>query len=409
MLSAIGVILTLHLWVQKERNFDRGCWGAGETTPIADHSGCRDPRLAQAQPDSLLSIPLAAWGYGMYLFVGALAFGGILANTRTAQWLHLIAETVLGGAVPFCLYLIYIQVFVIRAYCPLCLVSDGLTVGLFILHLIQHRRGFDPVQEETRGLEIGYASGILFVATAMMFGLLLFVDQVGTRRLDRGDSAEQFETMMDRSLPKFIDSARLAEMKPALFDERTKPIEPKQWLQRNTPVLGSADGVTVLVFLDPNCPHCRDTFAVLKKLGQQFGSRIGIYIMPRVLWDFPFMQSLAILVAGEEGKYFDMWELQLERQKKGGLSLEEIEKLFQELGLQQTGVAQHLETARAELTALRERAIEAGINQTPSIYINGRALAANSRDEKRLAILIERAESAALEKRKSAADKAQSR
>jgi hypothetical protein len=45
---------------------------------------------------------------------------------------------------------------------------------------------------------------------------MILVNQVGTRRLDQGETVQQFETMLGKSLPKYIEPARLLEVKPAL-------------------------------------------------------------------------------------------------------------------------------------------------------------------------------------------------
>jgi len=391
LLCVLGAISMLHLWVLKQQNFDHGCWGfSGTSATSLDAGGCRDPKLQQA--DSLLGVPLTVWGYGLYFFVGTMAFAGVFASERVAQWAHLAAEAVLAAALPYCFYLVYFQFVVAKAYCPLCLLSDGLIFSLFTIHVIQHWRGFEEVPISNRGTELGCAAGILFGGTALMFALMLFVDRVGAGRLDQGDYT-QFDAALARSLPKFIDVARLREMKPALFDDTVPRVESSEWISPDTPVLGNANGVKILAFLDPNCPHCRDTFAMLKSLGDRYRSQAGIYILPRVLWDFSLLQSLGLEVAGREGKYWAMWQLQFDRQKRGGLDMADIRSLFKELNVSADHLDERLKSVRPDVVALRSRATAAGINRTPTIFVNGRAVAITSMDERSIGKLIEAARS----------------
>ena len=38
-LSLAGMILAIHLWIQHERNFDKGCWGLGESVTQSNLKG----------------------------------------------------------------------------------------------------------------------------------------------------------------------------------------------------------------------------------------------------------------------------------------------------------------------------------------------------------------------------------
>ncbi len=392
--SLLGMILTLHLWIQKQRDFDHGCWGIGApAAAAAGAGGCRSAELDKVS--KLLGVSVAAWGYGFYFFVAAMAFAKMILPARAASAAHVASEVAVALAFPYSCYLVFYQAVVAKAFCPLCLVSAGFITGLFVLHAVQYWRGkFVTIAEDQRGTEIGYAAGMGFVAMGALAAVLLFVNHVGTRGFDEGSNAKEFTTMVGRSLPQFIEGEKLLEMKPVRFDFNVPALKTDEWITNETPALGTPGKVTVVAFLDPNCPSCKGTFAMIEALAERYRGQAAFYVMSRVLWDYSLLQSQALEVARPAGKYFDLWRLQLDRQKCGGLDQPGIEQLFAELGLETANLRQRLAAVRPALEAQRNRAIAAGINSTPTIFINGLAVENLSRDERSLGRLIERAASA---------------
>ncbi len=393
LFSLLGMVLALHLWVQKERNFDQGCWGVGQPGAVGAASsaqGCTNTELQKAS--ELFGVSVAAWGYAFYFFVGAMALGKVLLPETAARRCHSASEVAVALAFPYSCYLVYVQAFVAQAWCPLCLVSAGLTTALFAIHAYQFGKGgHEPIAEAARPAEIGYAAGMGFVAMGALAALMIIVNQVGTRRFDEGENAKQFTAMVGRSLPTFIEPSRLMEMKPALVNREMAPLRQEEWLAEDTPVAGHREGVKVVAFLDPNCPSCTADFSRLMTLAKQGKERVALSVFSRVLWDYSLLQSQALELARQEGKYFEMWALQFERRKQGGLKLPDIEKLFDELGLSTAGLEERLAAVRPAVVAARDRAKAAGINGTPTIFIEGAAVDNSSRDERSLSKLIEQA------------------
>lgn len=387
LLALLGMLLTLHLWVQKERNFDHGCWGFGATVQTADTGGCNAPALQNVS--QLLGLPLTVWSYGFYLAIGTLALAKLVASEPVAQRCQTLSEIAVGLAFPLCCYLVYFQFVIAKAYCPLCLISSGLVAGLFVIHAIQYKRGHPPpLGEESRKEEIGYASLMGFVAAGVLAGVMIMVDNVGSRRLDQGDYGKQFVAMLGKSLPVYIDAKQLREMRPAMFDAAKAKIVSEDWVSKDTPVLGGHDGAKVIVFLDPNCPHCKFSYALIRKLARESQGGAGFYVQPRVLWDYSLLQTQALGLATEEGKYFEMWQLQFDRQKNGGMGLEDIGALCDELGISRVNLPERLEAQRAKVVTSRDKAGAAGINSTPTIFIDGAAVAGVSMNEQGLKRLI---------------------
>jgi len=385
LVSLLGMVLALHLWVQKARNFDQGCWGAGQVA-VATAEGCQSPALEKV--DSLFGVSTAAWGYLFYLAVASLAFAKVFLRDAAARKAHAASEILVLLAFPYACFLVVYQLFIAHAICPLCMVSSGLIALLFIVHLVCYLRGgYEPISDAERTIEIGYASGVSFMALGLLAGVLVIVNQVGTRSLAEGAGREEFIALLGQTLPTYIDREHLQAMKPARLDFSTAPIQPEEWIHPDTPVLGNPEGVKVIAFLDPNCPGCRHEFATLRSLADRYGDQAAFYVIPRVLWDYSLLQSQALFLAGQEDRYFDMWQLQFDRAKQGGMDLNDLEPLFAELGMNVEQLSPRLATHREKVMALRRQAMEAGINSTP----NGVAVDSRSRDEASLAKLIERA------------------
>lgn len=85
-------------------------------------SGCE---IVQASRYAvLLGLPTPAWGMGLYLAVAILGAVGLSLR----RWLAAFVLAVAGAS--FSAYLTYIELFVLRALCPYCLLSAAVSVVL---------------------------------------------------------------------------------------------------------------------------------------------------------------------------------------------------------------------------------------------------------------------------------------
>jgi len=321
-----------------------------------------------------------------------MAFAQMVLSSHVARVCHTASEIAVAFAFPYTCYLLYYQV-AAKAFCPLCIVSALLVATLFAIHVVKYwRGGFVMTSADQRAHEVGYAAGMSFGAISVLVAVLVFVNHLGTRGFDEGSNAEKFTSMVGRSLPRFIEAAKLQEMKPVGFNVNVPTLRTEDWITSTTPSLGTPGKVNVVAFLDPNCPSCKGEFAMLESAAKRYGGQAAFYIFSRVLWDYSLLPSEALEVARPSGKYFDLWRVQMERQRPGGLDLAAIEKAFNELHLNTANLDQRLAAARPAVKAQRERAIAAGIDGTPTIFIDGLAVDDLSRDERSLGKLIERAD-----------------
>lgn len=84
-----------------------------------------------------LGIPLSAYGMVFYLIIGFLSI--LYIDTRKALIAKMILPVASLGFV-LSVYFIYLQAFVIKAFCIFCLISAGISTILFVLSLVIYKK-----------------------------------------------------------------------------------------------------------------------------------------------------------------------------------------------------------------------------------------------------------------------------
>lgn len=388
-LSLAGMILALHLWVQKSRGFDQGCLGLGKPIPVALGGDCQ--AASELPASHLFGVSNAAWGYAFYFALSLVSFAKIFAAGEWARRLHRFGEGSVIVAAGYSAYLVYVMV-AAGAICVLCLSSAALVMALLGLHgLIRRQGGFTPIAEEVRLREIGFAGIGGFAAAGLLVGVLMFVNRIGTRPIE-GSSKVEFDRAVGRALPQYIDSEKLAEMRACHFDWSEPPLDFEKLLSAETPFIGAPELVPVMVFLDPNCPHCAEYFPHYLQLAEKFKDRVRFTVLPRVLWAQSIPEVAALKLAEGSGKYFELWRILLARQPgpRKGMTTEQIAGIFRELGLDASNLEQRLAAARPAVLAMQKRAAASGIDSAPSIYFATRKVWMQNRSDECMAVLIDR-------------------
>jgi uncharacterized membrane protein len=105
----------------------------GQSVRCTIIAGCSE--VLSSSYATFRGIPLAA--------VGAAAYFSVFSLATLAAFGYRVASTLLNPLVTamflISLWLIYLQAFVIRAFCQFCLLSAAITFGLFLVVLIAHR------------------------------------------------------------------------------------------------------------------------------------------------------------------------------------------------------------------------------------------------------------------------------
>lgn len=142
----------------------------------------------------------------------------------------------------------------------------------------------------------------------------------------------------------------------------------------------SGDGkVSVVEYLDLECPSCRAAFPGVEKLKSEYGDRVTFDVR-----HFPIpshrnaeLAAVAVEAAGAQGKRDEMFKLMFDAQQEWGGQQTSQRAAFvafaQQLGLDMAA----FETALGD-AALRERVLaqrtegsKAGVTGTPTFFVNG--------------------------------------
>ena len=102
----------------------------GEAVPCSIVEGCE--QVLTSSYAEIAGIPLAIFGAAAYFVAFALAILAAFGNGRA--WMLFGVQVVLMTI--FTMWLVYLQAFVIEAFCQFCLLSAGTTLTLFIIYLI---------------------------------------------------------------------------------------------------------------------------------------------------------------------------------------------------------------------------------------------------------------------------------
>jgi uncharacterized membrane protein len=101
-----------------------------EPVPCSILEGCET--VLTSSYAEIGGVPNAAFGAAAYFAAFSLAVLAAYGNRLT--WTLFGAQAFLMAAVSF--YLIYVQAFVIKAFCQFCLVSAATSIGLFLIYIV---------------------------------------------------------------------------------------------------------------------------------------------------------------------------------------------------------------------------------------------------------------------------------
>lgn len=185
----------------------------------------------------------------------------------------------------------------------------------------------------------------------------------------------------------FLDSQRALQARAQLVEElKAKSagvkvmLDPPRYTVATTatdPVRGVASApVTIVEFSDYQCPFCARVNPTLERVRVTYGDKVKI-----VFKDFPLPNHAqapkaaeAAHCAGEQGKYWEMHDRMFADQR--ALDVPKLKESAAALGLDAAKFGQCLDSGKHAglVTAGTAQGEKMGVNSTPTLYINGRAL-----------------------------------
>lgn len=152
-------------------------------------------------------------------------------------------------------------------------------------------------------------------------------------------------------------------------------LTPREISVEGRPVYGSERApVTVVVFADFQCPHCRAEAPVLRKAIDNFRGRAKLVYKHFTITGHDRAKAAAIAAeaAHEQGKFWEMHDLVFENQMD--LSDEQLYGFAEKIGLDmaQFKASYQAKKGKAVVEADKKHGEDLGIAGTPAVFVNGR-------------------------------------
>jgi protein-disulfide isomerase len=166
----------------------------------------------------------------------------------------------------------------------------------------------------------------------------------------------------------------------------------KSMISMQDPTIGNPDApVTIIEYFDPNCPHCATFHDTMTGVMETHGDDVFLVYKPFPLRASSLPEIEALYAAAQQNKFSEMLKAQFKRQGRGGLSERDIRAAAREAGLKPDVVMDKVEAQsyRSYIIQQRERAIEEGVDSTPTVLVNGQFV--QSRSAECMAQFIEEA------------------
>lgn len=387
ILALLGVIVTVHLIIQQGRGFDRGCLGFSAPTGTA--ADCN--LVVQSDAGKLFGISNAVWGLGYYLVLAALGAAAAFVSGKTLQQLKQGRAALILIGFLYSLYLVYVQYSQIGEFCVLCLTSAGIVTLLVIVQAIEFMQ--TPNREHATAKPRNLAREAKLIASlAAVILVLVGADVVYFNNLE--ETRAPVAAATEGSQPVEVAEAGAAE---CMYDPQ-KPViaNYKEAIAFGDPMKGNPQApVTVIEIFEPNCPHCKTLHPIMSEVVEKHGDKASFYYKPVVFWQQSVLQAIALQAAAQEGKFFEMLELQFAAQNpQTGLALPQLEQIANEIGMNGEAMSQRINAQMYNSIVERRNAMlmeTFGITSVPVVLINGRTVHSSSRTVECIGQLINEA------------------
>jgi protein-disulfide isomerase/uncharacterized membrane protein len=336
--------------------------------------GCQS--VASSPYNNLFGLPLAAWGALFYSAMVLLALGGVIfwrdSGRVFLRWALCLA--LLGLA--FDLYLSYIMFFRIQAVCWLCATTYAINF-VILLMLVKSvwkepkprapLRAIFPGTKDSQGIDLYYRNAI----KGLLIGGILLTSVVGV-------AGSQF---ISKSLTE-NDRGWLVKIKEDLTRQKPTAIGIK-----NRPFKGSANAATTVVeFSDFLCPFCAKAAKYLK-LAESGNHDTARFVFRHYPLDKSCNRNLrsnlhpgaCLLAEGsvcahEQNKFWEYHDIAFET--KGKISQPAVMDIAANIGLDSSAFKSCLDSGRGLKVVSEDinAAAKAGVNSTPTLFVNGRML-----------------------------------
>ncbi len=393
-LAVLGLLTSAHISIQQQRGFDQGCTGFSASMFAGPAFDCG--AVTSSEAGTLFGVSNSTWGILFYLFVAGLtALAAFNVRGQRAAFKSSRAVLVVGGFL-YSVYLVYYQFVVLEELCVLCLLSAGIVTLLLVSLVIDVNRSTE--QGSSDRMIIKPAREMAYMgALVVLLGVLVGADLAYFSAAESEDvfASEQEEASSPPTVERTV-SQPAALPAECTYDLEKGSVENYERLVNFfDPTVGDPGApVTVIEYFDPNCPHCATLHDVMMPVVQSHADRARFVFKPFVLWRHSIPQSEALYAAAQEGKFFEMLEAQYAiQQPQTGLGPDQLRSIAERIGMDAAHLMQRLESGifQSTLAQERQKAVDIGVDSTPTVLINGRFVTPESRTEECLREMIEAA------------------
>ena len=387
VLAIIGVLVTVHLWIQQEIvQFSQGCWGFNP--PAGGASAQSDCALvAQSDAGKLFGISNVIWGIGYYLVLVLAGFMIMKAGPERLSLLKRVRAGFIAFGFFFSMYLVNVQLgFVeqglISETCKLCMTSAVIAAIMFAVMLIDVFTR--PAPEDA--LEASVKPSQLYTVLPVIAALLLVGDFAffSSKASETPEVAEASSSVQPASTAAEATTGAEGAVLSCVLDERYSTYPGyKELLNPMDPTVGPADSkVTVIEYFDPNCPHCQQLHPVLKEVIAKYEDQVHFVYKPFALGAASVPQIEAMYVAKEQGKFEEMLDRQMAMMETRGLALDKVREIAADIGMDVSTLNTRLRSQlyRQIVMATRQDASKIGLSSVPAVLVNGKFIGTRSQE-----------------------------
>lgn len=381
ILALAGVLVTWHLNI----------WYGKEAALLTDDPVCGagfDCQAVLASDPMPLGVPSAVWGLLFYLAVAGVCAGIAFLSGEKGLLLKKARVGLISVGLAYSLFLTGYQFFALSDRCLLCLLSASVVALMAVTQYVYLFKPARPTRSRRSapGLKLEYQ---IYGGLAVLLLLLGGADFVYFNSLSLPDGGGMTETMqVAADLPVDVSQCRFDPDKPyySNFDRLVAEDDPIQG-NREAPV-------TLVEFIDPNCPHCKTVHPVIKAIAAKYPDNLRIVYKPVALVGsatYSLEEVAALFLANEAGKFPEMLDLEFINQQNGGLSVTELTRFARQLGMDAAQFGKDLADGRfnGRVRGQKQLFDGLGLSGVPTVILEGRVIHTSSRSVGCLSHFIE--------------------
>jgi uncharacterized membrane protein/protein-disulfide isomerase len=318
----------------------------------------------QSRFGTLLGVPVSIFGGLWFVCVGLLAVGGMVAKSQVRESIPGYIFALATLALAAVLYLLYASIVILKAYCPMCLLTDAAIIGIFI---VSGSAASVPMMTLPRRLAHDLRA-LVASPTAVVATVLFVVGAASTLAFFPREASIDPGTAL-----------------PATTADQRSELEQFMAAAQRIPLVVPRDGAKVLIvkFNDFQCPACSSSFQAYKPILAKYEAQEPGAVRV-VLKDYPLNTTcnprssmlhsaaceaaVAVRLAREHNRGPEMEEWLYTHQQ--GMTPDTVRQAAREVGQVPDFDAKYAATL-ALVKADVALGTQLNVNSTPTFFING--------------------------------------